>query len=156
VLKRRPFGPPLNFASMHLCRLTVLCMAFALFGSNFLLANDTSSEGQPVSLHGEIVFSGLDALPWDSSVRIYLEDMTAASNPQFDVVAQRTIVTHGEQIPIQFTLPLSGAVILEDHDYLLCADITIGMRRQFVCKEGVSFRGKRLPEYVKLVLQRVS
>jgi uncharacterized lipoprotein YbaY len=127
--------------------------SLALIALCTLLPVPVRCEERGRSLRGEILFSGLDALPWGSRVHIYLTDLTEASAGTH-TLTERTITTQGEQIPIRFTLPMSGVRIFRDHMYRVCADIVIDNRQAFSCKEGVSFSGERFPGHVKLLLQR--
>jgi len=135
-------------------RRASFCVSLALIALCILTPVPVRCQDQGTSLRGEILFSGLDALPWGSRVHIYLEDLTEASVGAALIVTERTVITQGEQIPILFTLPLSGVPIYRDHAYQICADIVIDMRPAFSCKEGTSFSGNRLPKYVKLILER--
>jgi uncharacterized lipoprotein YbaY len=108
------------------------------------------------TISGEIVYSGLDALPWHSKVHVYITDVTAADAGHSRVVAEQKILTEGEQIPIKFSIAISRDSVLSKHVYSICADITIIDRLAFACGKPVTFRGHNLPERIRLNLRRVA
>jgi uncharacterized lipoprotein YbaY len=100
---------------------------------------------------GDVTFSGLDALPWHTRVHIYVEDTTSKS----PLAAQKTILTEGEQIPIDFSLVIPGGAIQSDHSYTVCADISILEKPRFVCDAPVALDLQKRINRVRLSLKRV-
>jgi len=110
------------------------------------------SQSQPadITLEGEVVYSGLDALPWHSQIYIHVTDETTAKT-----VAKQNIVTEGEQIPITFSVDIPSREFFRNHNYSVCAEIRIFERLAFTCGKPVVFHGTKRPKQVRLELQRV-
>lgn len=115
-------------------------------------AND--HEHRKHAVDGEIVYSGLDALPWHSKVRVYIEDITA-KGPQGVIAAEENILTVGQQIPIKFSIVIPEDAFRSKNTYSICADITIVDRLSFTCEQPYHFRGASKPRYLRIRLRRV-
>jgi uncharacterized lipoprotein YbaY len=116
-------------------------------------ARPPCASDRPIEIHGRISYVGLDALPWESVIRIYLEGVSGNSSGTF--LTEKLIVTHGEQVPILFSWTIPDHMMRPDHEYRLCANIAIGGRVVFGCGRAVTWRGEAVPKHVELRLERV-
>ena len=105
-----------------------------------------------ITISGDVAYVGLNALPWHSTVYIYLRDISSPSKP--GLVAEQTIVTEDQQIPISFSLTVSRAAVRAVGTYAICADIRVLARPAFQCDKPFVFQGKKLPKRVRLILRR--
>jgi uncharacterized lipoprotein YbaY len=112
-----------------------------------------AQEGRDISIRGKVVYLGLDALPRGSRIHIYLKDTTIRANPE--IVAEKTFLTEGHQIPIKFSLSARQTAIRPRRRYSACADISILERRVFDCDKPVTFMGLRVPKVITLKLRRL-
>jgi uncharacterized lipoprotein YbaY len=106
-----------------------------------------------VSIKGDIVYLGFDALPRGSKIHVYLREASVESSSK--TVAEKTFLTEGQQIPIKFSLSVSQTAILPKIRYSVCAEIFILDRRAFDCDKPILFIGSRLPKSVTLNLRRL-
>jgi uncharacterized lipoprotein YbaY len=104
------------------------------------------------AIAGEVVYSGLDALPWHSKVHIYIEDVTAKGHPGI-VVAEQTILTE-QQIPIKFSIVIPDEAFGPKNTYSICADITVVEHVSFTCEQPSHFQGASKPKYVRIRVRR--
>jgi uncharacterized lipoprotein YbaY len=137
-----------------------LSISFCFFVLGFCSTSQAqapSTASGAYTLRGEIVYSGLDALPWHSRIHIYAEDLsrTPDKNTGPLKVAEITMETEGEQVPLKFALAVSRDKILDNHRYSVCADISIVNRLAFVCDRPVIFWGRSKPKKIMLTLRRL-
>ncbi len=106
------------------------------------------------SIQVAVGYLGLDALPWNSHVHVYVEDLSIDSPGESQFVAEQTVVTKGEQIPILISVSIPHSRLRKKHLYSICADISIPEKPAFTCDKPFQFRGSKLPNHVTLTLRR--
>jgi uncharacterized lipoprotein YbaY len=104
-----------------------------------------------ITVTGDVTYTGLDALPWHTRVHIYVADTSS----KVGVVAEKTIVTEGEQIPIDFSLAIPGSALHSGHRYTVCADISILEKPKFLCDTPVALHLWKPVNRVKVSLKRL-
>jgi putative lipoprotein len=115
-----------------------------------------SSDSEPTHMiMGDVVYSGLDALPWGTRVHVYLKKTPSLPGGGSDLVAEQNILTEGEQIPIKFSLAFPNRLVRTKSTYEVCAEISILDRLSFTCDKPIYFRGSKQPKNVRLTLRRV-
>lgn len=139
-------------ASMRIATLFAMTLIAAEFGAHTFGQLPAPPKGPTYEINGTIVYSGLDALPWHTKVHAYLK---ATTDGGADVVAEQTILTEGEQIPIKFSLSIPRNELHPKDTYSICADIYILERLRFECWKPMSFRGIHPPKQLDLTLRRV-
>jgi uncharacterized lipoprotein YbaY len=116
--------------------------------------NEASGGSETIS--GHVSTLGLDALPWHSTVHIYLQDESAPhphSAPL--IVAEKTVVTQGEQIPLSFSLSVPSEKIESTHQYSICAAIRITDKPTFTCDKPVLLRFRKPLKPVQIMVKRL-
>jgi uncharacterized lipoprotein YbaY len=103
------------------------------------------------SVMGDVTYSGLDALPWHTRIHIYIADTTSESG----LIAEKTIITEGEQIPIDFSFIIPRSAMRADHRYTICADVSILDKPKFSCNLPIVLHPQRRVDRVKILLKRL-
>ena len=76
------------------------------------------------SVSGSVLYQARIALPPESVVKVKLLDISRVDAPAV-TVAEQTIVTTGQQVPIPFSLPYEPGEINPDDIYIISADILV-------------------------------
>jgi uncharacterized lipoprotein YbaY len=106
------------------------------------------------AIDGEVGYLGFDALPRRAKVHVYANDTRSGKqNPA--LVAEQTVLTEGQQVPIKFSLSIPNSKVISKHVYSVCADISIFDRPAFVCDKPFLFKPRNWPKHVVLTLRRV-
>jgi uncharacterized lipoprotein YbaY len=118
------------------------------------LSGAAADDGEAtVTLVGQISYLGLDAIPWDSTVHIRLEDVSTGTRES--TVAEFNFLTHGQQNPIPFSWDVSTRLILPGHRYKICADIRVLDANRFVCDHGATFESEHPIKKARISLKRI-
>jgi uncharacterized lipoprotein YbaY len=112
-------------------------------------------QDQPLRIEVKVAYQGLDALPWDSELHLYVTEVSSHGCVASNMVAEEKIGTKGEQIPISTVLTLPRAKLQRHHRYRICADITLPKGVRFRCDKAYLFSGAAPPRTVSLMLERV-
>lgn len=93
------------------------------------LKNMTSSESSLVS--GVVTYRQRIALPTGSVIEVKLLDVSKADAPAV-TIAEQTIITKGEQVPIPFTLSYDSQKIDPRHTYAVQARILLNNQLRWI------------------------
>ncbi|MEO0645107.1 MAG: YbaY family lipoprotein [Cyanobacteria bacterium J06650_10] len=85
---------------------------------------NTGSETAETTVTGSVLYQARIALPPEAVVEVKLLDVSLADAPAV-TVAEQTIVTTGQQVPIPFSLPYSASDIDISATYIVSADILV-------------------------------
>ena len=85
---------------------------------------NTGSETAETTVTGSVLYQARIALPPGAVVEVKLLDVSLVDAPSV-TVAEQTIVTTGEQVPIPFSLPYSASDIDPSAAYIVSADILV-------------------------------
>ncbi|MEL7353838.1 MAG: YbaY family lipoprotein [Cyanobacteria bacterium J06560_5] len=86
--------------------------------------DNTGSETAETTVTGSVLYRARIALPPEAVVEVKLLDVSLADAPSV-TVAEQTIVTTGEQVPIPFSLPYAASDIDPSATYIVNADILV-------------------------------
>ena len=144
LLKSRPVCP----CSLRAIIFFVLCISPVLGDSGH------SADGSlKITIH--VSYTGFDALPWDSKIHVYVNEISPTPANQPKLVVEKKILTKGEQIPIRTSVSIPARKLLRNHVYAICADISILDRLKFACDKAFVFSSPNRPRTANVKLRRV-
>lgn len=112
-------------------------------------------QDQTLRIEVKVAYQGLDALPWDSEIHVYMTEISTLRCTASNLVAEEKVTTEGKQIPISTVLTLPRAKLQRHHRYRICADIILPKGVRFRCDKAYLFLGAAPPRTVNLMLERV-
>jgi uncharacterized lipoprotein YbaY len=135
-----------------------LAMRFCQFLIIFLAISPATtlpaqSDGR-VRFAGTVAYLGLDALPYDSTLHIYLMAQSLDGN-RSEIVAHWYLPTKGKQIPIRFSVTVRKNLFQRRVHYSLCADISLFEKPMFRCHIPAQVSPTRGNRAIRLNLERV-
>jgi uncharacterized lipoprotein YbaY len=111
------------------------------------------SDGR-IRLAGTVAYLGLDALPYDSTLHVYLTAQSLDRKTS-KTVAHWFIRTKGKQIPIRFSVTVQKSIFHRRVRYSLCADISLFKKPMFRCNIPAEVSPTRDNKSIRLNLERV-
>jgi uncharacterized lipoprotein YbaY len=112
------------------------------------------SADHPTMIAIKIEYVGLNALPWNSRVDVFITDISRMADGFTKVVLQKSMITHGEQIPIRLLLHIPDKTFSPSHQYSICGRILVLDRPAFECDSPILFRGNNPPKSAAVLLRR--
>ena len=107
------------------------------------------------SVIGTIAYREKIALPPGAVVTVKLLDVSLQDAPAF-VIAEQTMTTSGEQVPIPFRLNYDPAAIKATHTYAIEASIAIGRKRTFLTTTSYPVITQGHPSEIEVVLEKIN
>jgi len=134
----------------------VTIVLIALICAGVSPAQNDKPPGDSETISGHVSTLGLDALPWHSNIHIYIQD-DSARRPDAPpvIIAEKTIVTEGEQIPLPFSISIPSSKIESKHQYSICAGISITAKPMFTCDKPVLLHLQKSPKPVQIMVRRL-
>jgi putative lipoprotein len=102
------------------------------------------------TVSGTVTYRERIALPPDSVVRVTLESVGSP----MEVLAERTIETQGQQVPIPFSLTYDASSLREDTSYVIRAQILVDKQLRFAGDADYSTEQK--PAKVEVLVRSIS
>lgn len=135
---------------------TIIAVTIVVVGVYFLLSSRAEVEVEPTQLVGTVTYREAIALPNRSVVEVQILDVSRA-DAEASVLAETTMTTRGENVPIPFTLDYDIDAIDPSMNYAVSARILIGDQLHFVTEEHIPFVVDGAPiKTVQLVLAATS
>jgi putative lipoprotein len=159
IFRLAVFGFPWMVAIATLSWSNPLAIGQPAIASNTLLkpgavANANRSTSTPNRVTGSVTYLQRIALPAGAVITIKLLDVSQ-QDALAKVIAEQTLTTTGEQVPIPFKLKFKRSAIQPQHSYIVRAEIRLQERLAFTSTRSYAVITQGNPANVEIVVEQV-